>query len=201
MRQSNARTADEEFYKRYGEDYFAFALSVSKNNTGMPASIRAVKEGKKFKDLLAKYPDKGGIIVGPESDMNGEWGPGEQAAYKYQMTHRVGPGSSEKFREKQDVREVVLDNQARQGWVEYRAVMNYLESERVRLGLNSMRESGGEDLQRMKMQFIEGLGKQNPAWFEAYGQRDENKTLIDLRELADIARDKRMLRNSDRTDL
>jgi hypothetical protein len=104
LREQNPVTASEEFYKLYGDDYFVFTTSLSKNNTGIAATIEADERTKQLSDLIAKQPEFGWFLVG---DANaGEFSP---AVYKRQRELSVAPGSTTKFRESQDAYEAIKD--------------------------------------------------------------------------------------------
>src|SRR5436853_6681948 len=90
LRRANPLTADQEFLNRYGESYFIFAQSQSKNQSGIPATVRAVELEKQYGDILAQHPELGALIVGPEGK-----GPFSPEAYSYQLNHPLTPGGSE----------------------------------------------------------------------------------------------------------
>ena len=148
LRAADYKTADEKFYEKY-PDYFAFATSVTKNNTGLPATIAAVKAQRKYADLIAANPALAGVIVGPEAG-----GQFSSAAYYHQLMTPVGPGSDVKDRERRSPEEVYKDNQAKQGWIEYMKVMNQIEAVRISRGIPSLQSAGGEDLADLKRQWV-----------------------------------------------
>jgi hypothetical protein len=170
MRQEDAAGATEKFWNAYGDDYFIFTTSRSKNNTGVNASIEADKRASQLSDLIDKNPEYGWFVIGDAN--NGEFSP---TIYKKQQGQPIAPGSTTKFREKQDPYEAIASTQAEKGWLEYNKAMDLIESQRISRGLKSVNSKGGEDLAQMKREFIDDLSASNPAWSSVRGRIDTNK--------------------------
>lgn len=181
LRRQNPLTADDEFLNRYGEGYFIFAQSQSKNDSGIPATMKAVDLEKKYGDLIAANPELGALIVGPEGD-----GPFSPEAYSYQLNHPVTPGSSEMQRTKMSADEAMQENRRRLGWSQYTAVVNGLTATLHNRGLKSFSDKGAEDLKNEKAAMVMLLGSPqmpdgtanasyNEAWSTDYNTQDSLK--------------------------
>ena len=187
MRQEDAANATENFWNTYGDEYFIFTTSRSKNNTGVNASITADKEATRLSDLIDKNPEYGWFVVGDAN--NGEFSP---TIYKKQQGQPIAPGSTKKFREKQDPYEAIAATQAEKGWIEYNKGMDLLEAQRISRGLKSLNSKGGEDLAELKRQFIDDLSAGNPAWASVRGKIDTNKVNNFLQFASDMVKDPRV---------
>ena len=133
LREENPITAAEKFYELYGDDYYIFTTSLSKNNTGIAATIEADERAKQCSDLIAKNPEFGWFVVG---DANaGEFSP---AVYKKQRELAVAPGSTTKFRESQDAYEAIKDTNVEKGWILYNKGMDKIEAARIARGLKHL---------------------------------------------------------------
>ena len=93
LQRANPETADIEFLNRFGEDYFIFAQSMSKNESGVPPTKKGVELSQRYADILAENPELGSLIIGPEGN-----GPFSPEAYAYQLNTPITPGDSESQR-------------------------------------------------------------------------------------------------------
>ena len=192
LREQNPVTAAEEFYKLYGDDYYIFTTSLSKNNTGIAATIEADKRASQLSDLIAKNPDFGWFVVG---DANaGEFSP---AVYKKQRELSVAPGSTTKFRESQDAYEAIRDTNVEKGWILYNKGVNLIEAQRIARGLKSLNSKGAEDLRLAKEQFVAELENENRDWADNRGKIDLGKVMTFLRYANDVINDPRVKNRPD----
>ena len=186
MRQEDSANAAENFWNKYGDDYFIFTTSRSKNNTGVNASVEADKRATQLSDIIAKNPEYGWFVVGDAN--NGEFSP---TIYKKQRDLAVAPGSTTKFRESQDPYDAIAATQTSKGWNEYNKGIDYLESQRIARGLKSLNSKGAEDLLEMKQQFVALLSTENPSWATERGKIDTNKVDNFLGFAKELTLDKR----------
>ena len=187
MREEDPQNASQKFYDTYGEEYFIFSTSLSKNNTGIAATVEAEKRTRKLSDLIAKSPEYGWFVVG---DMNaGEFSP---SVYQTQRGTPVAPGSTKKFRESQDPYEAISASQAEKGWITYNKGMERIEAQRIARGLSSLNVKDAEDLAEIKKQFISDLGDENPEWAKVRGQIDTQKVYNFLKFSESIVSDSRL---------
>jgi hypothetical protein len=192
LREKNPITAAEEFYKLYGDDYYIFTTSLSKNNTGVAATIEADERASQLSDLISKNPEFGWFVVG---DANaGEFSP---AVYKKQRELAVAPGSTTKFRESQDAYEAIKDTNVEKGWIVYNKGMDKIEAARIARGLKSLESKGAEDLKIAKAQFVAGLEAENRDWADARGKIDINKVNTFLRYANETIKDPRLANRPD----
>lgn len=192
MRSADPENAKVNFYNAYGEQYYNFTVSLSKNNTGISATADAFERSKKLSDLIAKDPEYGWFIVG---DANaGAFSP---TAYGAQFSQPVAPGSTIKYRSKQDPYEAFAKTQADKGWLLYKQGMAWLEARRIADGFTSLNSKGAEYLAAKKRDFINNLTKENPDWGAAYTQIDTGKVVKFLRFAAEVSADPRMAGRTD----
>lgn len=167
LREQDPDNAADIFYNRYGEDYFYFTTSLSKNNTGIAATLSAYERSQQLSDLIAENPEYGWFLVGDAN--SGEFSP---TVYGNQFEDPVAPGSTIRYRGRKDPYEAFDETQANLGWREYRKGMAILEAERIDRGLKSLTSKGGEDLVLAKAEFINNLVEEYPGWGKAYGEID-----------------------------
>ena len=192
LREQNPITAAEQFYNLYGEDFYAFTTSLSKNNTGIAATIEADKRSTQLSDLIAKNPDFGWFVVG---DANaGEFSP---SVYAKQREMAVAPGSTTKFRESQDPYEALKATNVEKGWITYNKGMDLIEAQRISRGLKSLNSRGAEDLKAAKDQFVAQLEIENRDWADNRGKIDLNKVATFLRYAQDVVNDPRVKNRPD----
>ncbi|MEU6339898.1 hypothetical protein ABZ883_02970 [Streptomyces sp. NPDC046977] len=206
LRRQNPLTADDEFLDRYGESYFVFAQAQSQNQSGIPATMKAVELQKQWAGVLSEHPELGALIIGPEGN-----GPFSPEAYAYQLNHPLVPGGAEMQRSKMTADQAMAENQRRAGWSKYVSKMNGLQAELVNRGLKSFEDAGAEDLRATKravtMLYGDPLlpdGSQNPyynaAWSEDFYSLDARKTDRLVAAMQDVAYSP-LAQEKQRTDL
>jgi hypothetical protein len=192
LREENPVTATDRFYDMYGEDYYLFTTSLSKNNTGIGATLEADKRTKQLSDLIAQNPEYGWFLVG---DANaGQFSP---TVYQKQREMAVAPGSTRKFRESQDPYEAIKETNAEKGWIEYNKVNDLIEAQRIARGLKTLNSKGAEDLKQIKEEFVAELSQENPDWATARGKIDTGKVNNFLKFANTAVKDPRLANRSD----
>lgn len=190
------READVKFLEEFGEEYFAFATSLSSNKTRVQASTYASENIKANKDLIASVfgdePALVGLIVNNPSGYDFS-----EAAYQYQYNTRVAPGSTETFRGTIDPAEAQRRNNARLGWIQYRKVVEVLDAKLVERGLSSYSSKGAADLKAIKDAVINKLAT-NPDgsvsdWMIDYLDVDGSKTLRVINGFEKILADEKFM--------
>lgn len=180
LQRQNPLTADDEFLKRF-PDYFTFAQSMSKNNTGVQATVKAIELEKKYGDLIGKNPELAALIVGPEGN-----GPFSPEAYSYQLNTPVTPGGAEMQRTKMSADEALADNQRRKGWSDFTTLMNALGAQLRNAGFQSYSDKGADQFAALKRGIVTALGSPtlpdgspnpyyNEAWSKDYNTLDPLK--------------------------
>lgn len=184
--------AQTKFWQDYGDDFFEFTQSLSKNTTGSFASIGSVGNAKTHADLISELsvidPKLIGIVTnaGQAYDFS-------QAAYMWQQANTISPSSSEFYRTRKDPAEAAIDNQRSLGWIKYRQVMSQIDSEMQRRGLTNLQSKAAEDLASMKKQMVAQLGAENTAWYDDYLDTDGSKTNKVIRGLETIINNEKFM--------
>lgn len=145
LRRANPLTADEEFISRFGESHFIFAQATSKNKVGAEATRAAVDLSKQYEEQLAKNPELGALIIGPEGS-----GPFSPEAYTYQLTHPLVPGGSEMQRTKISAEDAMKENTRRLGWAKFTQLQNAVSGQLHAAGYDSFEDEGAEGFKSMK---------------------------------------------------
>lgn len=184
--------AQTKYWQDYGDDFFEFTQSLSKNTTGSFASIGSVTNAKTHADLISELslidPKLIGIVTnaGQAYDFS-------QAAYMWQQTNTISPSSSEYYRTRKDPAEAALDNERSLGWIKYRSVMSEIDSEMQRRGLTNLQSKKAADLASMKKQMVAQLGASNSAWYDDYLDTDGSKTNKVIRGLEAIVNNEKFM--------
>lgn len=189
----DANTADEKFYDKYGDSFYMFSQSMSKNNTGLRPTSESVKMSKYYKDLIDKVgPQYAGLIVGAEGD--GEYSNG---AFYYQKTHEAAPGAGKTERSNLSARDAWTEGQVARGWRQYNSLMEDANSKLFDRGLQTFDDPGAEDLKDYKKgvqlmlttQYLPD-GTENPyyneSWEAEFNSLDKGKydrTAFDLEKV------------------
>lgn len=192
MREEDPLNAAEKFYEKYGDEYYYFTTSLSKNYTGVAATVEADKRAKQLSDLIATNPEYGWFLVG---DANaGEFSP---TVYRNQREQAVAPGSTTTFRGAQDPYEAIAETNAERGWILYNKAMDRIEAERINRGLKSLESRGAEDLKQMRSDYIAWLSERNPDWASVRGKIDTRKVMNFLTFADKAVNDSRLSSRSD----
>lgn len=182
MQKLDQNSADEKFYEKYGDSFYSFSQSMSKNNTGLKPTTESVKMSAYYQDLIDKVgPEYAGLIVGDEGD--GEF---SQGAYFYQKTHGIGAGSTSNQREQLDAREAWKKGMVARGWQQYNSIMDTVNAKLFDAGFSSYDEKGAETFKNMKKAILYLLTKRempdgtkngfyNEAWEEEWNSFDKGK--------------------------
>lgn len=175
-------SADEKFYEKYGDSFYQFTQSMSKNNSGLKPTAESVEMSQYYKDLIDKVgPEYAGLIVGDEGD-----GVFSGGAYFYQKTHSSGVGSTETQRSTMSAREAWDKTNIARGWRQYSARMDEINAELFDRGLATYDDEGAEDLKARRKGTIMALteqylpdGEKNPfyneAWEKEFNSFDKGK--------------------------
>jgi hypothetical protein len=147
---------------------------------------------KKYQDMIERFPELGGLIVGSE-------GAGEfaRSVYDAQLQSNVAPGSEEKQRESFSFEEASVKPEERLGWIEFSRAMDLIDAARVQRGLPNLQVKAAADLAQMKRAIIEGLAVKYPAWYERFSVTDRNATARKIAGLREIAADNRLAGRSE----
>lgn len=181
--------ADEWFFDRYGEEFYALTVSLSKSNDGIPPTQEGIAFRKEFRDLI-EDPDLaglGGLIIGKE-------GAGEYSnfAYQSQLSNRIRPGSGTRQRDPRSLEEVAAAPDIGAAWIKYGRFMDLIEAERINRGLPNLQVKAASDLAEAKRQFTAKLEADYPAWADARQPPNLNAAKKRLAGMRKIANDQRL---------
>jgi len=166
--------APTKFWETYGDDFFIFTMSLSKNNTGIGSSVTDVGNAKKYKDLVAEVSHLDPKLIGLITSSGQGAYKFSQSAYAWEQQNTVSPGSDLPFRGRQSPQESAKDNGIKLGWIKYRSVVSTLDEILKARGLTSYQQKGANDLQEIKNQVVTQLGKQNNDWYDDYNSNAKN---------------------------
>lgn len=122
-------TADQEFYNKYGPSLYAITASLTKNTSGIPATLGAVAKTKEFAPLIADAPELGWLIVGPVGSEKYN-----AAAKEWQENTSVTSGDPTKHRTKMTAREAMAENRRDLGWKKYNQMLLSLSAKLIAEG-------------------------------------------------------------------
>lgn len=196
MQKLDPKSSDEKFYEKYGESFYLFSQSMSKNNTGLRPTAEAVQMSQYYKDMIDKFgPEYAGLIVGHEGD-----GVYSEGAYFYQKTHSASAASNVTQRGNMSASEAWKSAQVSLGWQQYHSMMEDANSQLFDRGLKTFEDPGAEDLQayrrgvqKMLTQRIMPDGTENPfyneEWEKEFSSLDKGKYDRTAANLLEIVRD------------
>lgn len=180
-------SVDEWFLDTHGEEFFYLSQTLSKSMDGIAPTVEGRNARERFEDLVEKYPDFGGLIVG--SDDAGEF---SRAVYDSQLSNPVKPGSGTKQREGYTFEEGAKQPEIRLGWIKYGRQMDLIDAARVAAGLPNLQVKGAEQLAALKRAMTAKIAAESPAWAEEFYQQDSRKWQERFAALREIAADERL---------
>lgn len=190
--EGNPRTPDEWFLDTHGREYFALTQAVTRSMDGIPPTLQSYEERKKYADLVQKYPELGGLIVG--YDGAGEF---NSAVYNAQLSTELRPGSDDTQRRSLSFEEAASDPDRRLGWIEYRKAMDLIEAARIQRGLPNLQVKAASDLALVKRTVTDYLKSKYPSWADDFNQTDKGKWDKKITALREIAADPRLSQRPD----
>jgi hypothetical protein len=176
---------DVMFMRDFGDSFFPFTQSMSKSLSGIAPTESGFRASKKWGDLVAKYPELSGLIVG-DDDGTGQF---SRAVYEWQFRAPIGPGSPIKQRRPVTPSEMIADQQVSLGWRDWINAMKIFDTTLQARGLNEVTDNGAQDLLRLKQALRMALSDKYPAWREAYNNRPEASDVV--AKIKNLASDER----------
>jgi hypothetical protein len=157
--------ADAKFLKDFPE-YFAFTASTSNNPAKVDYTVGAVKNIKKYRDLISELssiePKLIGFVVNDKEGYKFS-----DAAYQWLYNNKISPDSPQKFLAPISPAEASKKNEAERGWIKYGEVMDKIEAQLEARQLSSITQKGAEDLKAYKENEIRKIARQLDAKGEA----------------------------------
>jgi hypothetical protein len=140
--------ADAKFFKDFPE-YFAFTASTSDNPAKVDYTVGAVKNIKKYGNLLSELstiePKLIGFVVNEKEGYKFS-----DAAYQWLYNNKISPDSPKKFLAPISPAEARKKNEAEVGWIKYGEVMDTIDAQLAARGLSSITQKGAEDIKAYK---------------------------------------------------
>lgn len=180
---ANPKNANDLFWQKYGDDYYQFTTSMSKS-LGIAPTMEGLAKTSEYKDLLDKMPEMAGFLIGKLDKSKFS-----RTAYMAQFNQVVG---GKAVREKLTPQEAIDMNQADEGWRQYGAVSDLVDSMLIERGLRSYNQNNAKDLSRLKSILVDDLAKQFPAWEKEYSSIDRGKVQRTIGFLEQAVKDKRI---------
>jgi hypothetical protein len=183
--------ADAKFLKDFPE-YFAFTASTSNNPAKVDYTVGAVKNIKKYGDLLSELaniePKLIGFVVNEKEGYKFS-----DAAYKWLYNNKISADAPQKFLEPISPAESRKKNEAELGWIKYGEIMDTVDAQLAARGLSSITQKGAEDLKAYKEIKLLEFARQKDAkgefildsttgqfaqtpWYDDYKDSDGSKT-------------------------
>tara|TARA_R110000803_G_scaffold148313_2_gene213748 strand:+ start:14 stop:1057 length:1044 start_codon:yes stop_codon:yes gene_type:complete len=165
-------SAEAVFLTVFGEEYFALTQGFTQTLDGVPPTLEGVAAREEYQDIIERFPDWGGVIVGNEG---GDTVKFSRTAYGRQLTEPLTAGSESNQRERLSPLEIMQAPDIQLGWDKFAQGMESLDVIRIDRGLANFSVKAAEDLRQMKAQLIETLQKEHPAWWREYNTVDRLK--------------------------
>lgn len=200
MQQLDPSTADEKFLEKYGDSFYDFSESMSKNNSGLQPTQNSVKLSQQWRNLIDQTGGQyAGLIVGDPGDS----GTYSNGAYYYEKSTPVAAGSTTTMRSDLSARDAWKQVNANRGWAEYDNALTTLNAQLIQRGLRSFSDRGAQDLAKIRKNVLSVLtekyradGSLNPQYNEdfanAYATMDTNKYNQTAQDLETIVNDPQM---------
>lgn len=184
MQEVDPKNAQAQFFKKYGEDYFAFTASMSKS-IGVQATLSAQHTAERYGDLIANDPDLAPLIVGDVYNQ----GKFSNSVYRKQMDTLL---DGVQMREKITALDAIKENKKDLGWQQYSKYSDMIDAEMIRSGFHSYNQRGAEALAQVKQDVVSILAEQNPSWYESYGTRNTTQLPIRIEGMKRLVSDERI---------
>lgn len=191
LQEQDPATAGQEFYDKFGVEFAALANSLSQSNDHVPPTVAAYRERAQYADLIAKYPDLGGLIV---DDVDGKF---SDAVYQEQLEHAIGPNTSQRQRQRVPKEDFVKKPYVSAGWYEFTKAMDALDAIRIQRGLPNLKLKAARDLAEAKQEIVEHIAARYPDWWDEYRISDPAKAERKVAGLRAIANDPMLERRTD----
>jgi hypothetical protein len=193
MQQIDPKNAKKNFYKKFGEDYFAFTADLSKS-MGVQATLPAQHTAEMYGDLIEQDPDLAPLVVGDVYNQ----GKFSMSVYRKQMNTLMG---GKRMREKISALDAINENKKDLGWQQYNKYANMIDGELIRSGFHSYNQAGAQPLADLKQQMVQLVADGNDAWYEDYGTTSTTKMPIRIKAMERMVKDKRLMSDPFRNDL
>jgi hypothetical protein len=192
---------DDYLLAKWGESGYFVTAPTTKNITGVRSTVGAVRNQKKFDNLIVKLDDNNtpgliGFVVnfGTIQDKYSD------AASNYFRGRQIQPGGESKYNESRPTKDIINDREESLGWKKYEDLQTKYDVLLKQNGISSINTKMAEQL-GLKAQFeadVEALSSKYPAWGKAkeFGTGDFSRTKRYVKGLLEITRDKKWMREN-----
>lgn len=193
MASQDPKNAMQNFYDKYGPAAMVFTQSLTADPSGIPATVGAAKAVGKYKDLLSKFPELGGVIVGPEG--NGNF---DDMAYQWQVANGLRTPLSP--------REAADKAMTNLGWAAYGKARSGIQAQMATQGIKSLNEPAAKTLKAQLASYVSRFGDKNdpiynPQFYENFSSFNPNAYQNRISAVLTIAQDPALHANAARGDV
>lgn len=159
----------QKFYQDF-PGWFAMTASLTANETGIRATIKARNEAEKLLPWIQDRPEYGWAVVGPANIM-------AQADDQQFSQAALNKERQWGFRNNQSPQDAVNAALENQGWVQYQQATTLRNLKLQEMGLTSINDPRAKNIREIFKTYRETLAKNNHAWAVDYGQWSTEKAL------------------------
>lgn len=187
--------AQERFLDLYGEDYFHLTQAFTKLNNGIPATVQGDQQYEKYKAMVQRYPELGGLITG--EDGGGSAAQFSAAVYQKQRTTPIRPGSDVMMRTPLSAEEIIQQDDSRLGWIKFTRAMDLIDAEMANRGLPNINVKAATDLRTLKDLITSAIALKHPQWYAEYTQRNDVVWDNKIAAMHEITKDPQLIQRPD----
>lgn len=193
MVSADPKNAMQNFYDKYGPAAMVFTQSLTSDPSGIPATVGASKAVGKYKDLLAQFPELGGVIVGPEG--NGNF---DDMAYQWQVANGLRTPLTP-----QQAADKAMTNL---GWAAYGKARAGIQAQMQAKGIKSLNEPAAKTLKAQLANYVGRFGDKNdpiynPQFYANFSSFNPNLYQNRIGAILKIAQDPALHANAARGDI
>jgi hypothetical protein len=193
MASADPKNAMQNFYTKYGPAGMVFTQSLTADPSGIPATVGASKAVNKYKDLLNKFPELGGVIVGPEG--NGNF---DDMAYQWQVANGLRTALTPK--------EAAQHAMINLGWAAYGKARSGIQAQMAAQNIKSLNEPAAKALKAQLSNYVQRFGDKNdpiynPDFYANFASFNPNAYQNRISAILQIAQDPALVANGARGDI
>jgi hypothetical protein len=199
MSKEDPLLADERFISEYGSEFLAIIQRTSKTKNGVSPTIESWDNFQKYLPLIEAYPEIGGLVTATiGSDEAQRF---NVAVYRRQQSSALSPGSPEKQRERVPLEDFIEAPDIKQGWEEYREIINIrnteLEARKEQEASGSLNAASNADVKQWYSFKMEQLQAAHPGWWQAFNVTDKLKDQKKFDALRAVVQDETLAQRPD----
>jgi hypothetical protein len=186
----------ERFVKKY-PDYFMWTLGTTENATGVQATRSARQNISRYGKILGPMlsvpgvdPGILGFILNNPEDTNYD-----QTVAAWQAGREVAAGTDVYYRNSKSVLESIDRPYISQGWREYIAEKNWIDSQLKENGFSSVNSAGAEKFKDYKKEVIDYLQDRYPQWYAEFNPPSKAKYEATAKALEIAFKDERFAKD------